>query len=106
MNASVEYTLPMYNKLSFGLLNTTRMARRFAWTEFRFSANFMPAKWFGMNVNYGVGTFGSHFGWMLNLAPKGFNFFIGMDHTIGTLAKQYVPKNLNAQLSLGLNFPI
>lgn len=106
MNASVEYTLPMYNKVSFGLLNTTRMARRFAWTEFRFSANYMPVKWLGLNMNYGVGTFGSHFGWMLNISPKGFNFFVGMDHTLGTLAKEYVPKNLNGQLSLGLNFPI
>lgn len=106
MNASVEYTLPMYNKVSFGLLNTTRMARKFAWTDFRFSANYMPAKWFGLTMNYGVGTFGSHFGWMINLAPKGFNLFVGMDHTLGSLSKQYIPKNLNGQLSFGINFPI
>lgn len=106
MNASVEYTLPMYKQVSFGLLNTTRMARKFAWTDFRFSANYLPVKWLGLNVNYGVGTFGSHFGWMLNIAPKGFNLYVGMDHTLGTLSKQYVPKNLNGQLSFGINFPI
>lgn len=105
MNASVEYTLPMYKKVTFGLLNTTRMVRKFAWTDFRFSANYMPVDWFGLNVNYGVGTFGSHFGWMLNIAPKGFNLYIGMDHTLGSLSKQYVPKNLNGQLSFGINFP-
>lgn len=105
MNLSVEYALPMYKNLTFGFLNTTRMAHRFAWTDFRLSANLTPVKWIGLNVNYGVGTFGDHFGWMLNLAPKGFNIYFGMEHTLGKLAKQYVPKNLNAQLSFGLNFP-
>lgn len=106
MNASVEYTLPMYRQLSFGLLNTTRLAHRFAWTDFRLSANYTPVKWLGLAVNYGIGTFGSSFGWMLNIAPKGFNIYVGMDRTLGKLAKQYVPMNANAQLSFGINFPI
>lgn len=105
MNASVRYTLPVYRNLTFGLLNTTHMQSRYAWTEFRLSANVTPVKWLGLGVNYGLGTFGSSFGWILNIAPKGFNFFIGMDHTVGKLSKQYVPLNLNTQLSLGLNFP-
>lgn len=106
MNASVEYTLPMYRQLSFGLLNTTRMAHRFAWTDFRLCANYLPVKWLGLTVNYGIGTFGSSFGWMLNIAPKGFNLYIGMDRTLGEFSKQYVPKSANAQLSFGINFPI
>lgn len=106
MNASVEYTLPTYRQLSFGLLNTTHMAHHFAWTEFRVSANYQPVKWFGMGVNYGIGTFGSSFGWILNVAPKSFNFYIGMDRTLGSLAKQGVPLNSNGQLSVGINFPI
>ncbi len=105
MNASVEYALPMYKKLSFGLLNTTHMAHRFAWTDFRLSANIVPVKCIGINVNYGIGTFGSHFGWMLNIAPKGFNIYFGMERMLGKLSKQYIPKNLNAQFSMGLNFP-
>lgn len=106
MNVSAEYTLPVYRALSFGLLNTTRMAHHFAWTEFRLSANFTPVKWFGLGVNYGVGTFGSSFGWIVNIAPKGFNLYVGMDRTVGKLAKQGVPLNSNAQLSFGINFPI
>lgn len=105
MRAGVEYTLPMYQQVSFGLLNTTRLAHRFAWTEFRLSANYTPIKWLDLGVNYGIGTFGSSFGWILNIAPKGFNFYIGMDHTLGKLSKQYVPLSSNAQLSLGINFP-
>lgn len=106
MNASVEYTLPVYRKLSFGLLNTTRMAHHFAWTEFRLSANYTPVKWFGMGVNYGLGTFGSSFGWIVNVAPSGFNLYFGMDRTLGKLAKQGVPLNGKAQFSFGINFPI
>lgn len=106
MSISAEYTLPVYRKVSFGLLNTTRMTNRFAWTEFRLSANYTPVKWFGLGVNYGLGTFGNSFGWIINIAPKGFNLYVGMDHTLGKLAKQYVPLNSNAQLSFGINFPI
>ena len=106
MNASVEYTLPVYHGLSFGLLNTTRMAHRFAWTDFRLSANFKPAKWFGLAVNYGIGTFGGSFGWMLNIAPKGFNLYFVMDRMPSKVTKQYIPYNANAQFSFGLNFPI
>ncbi|MDE7111205.1 MAG: hypothetical protein K2O38_04820 [Muribaculaceae bacterium] len=105
MKASARYSLPMYRRLSFGLLNTTHMQKRFAWTEFRLSANLTPVDWLGLGVNYGLGTFGSSFGWILNIAPKGFNLYVGMDHTIGKLSKRYVPLNLNSQLSLGLNFP-
>ncbi len=105
MKASARYTLPQYRRLTFGLLNTTHMMRRFAWTEFRLSANVTPVDWLGLGINYGLGTFGSSFGWILNIAPRGFNFFVGMDHTLGRFSKQYIPLNLNTQLSLGLNFP-
>lgn len=106
MNASAKYTLPAYRKVSFGLLNTTHMAHHFAWTEFRISVDYQPAKWFGLGVNYGLGTFGSSFGWIINVAPKGFNFYVGMDRMLGSLAKQGIPLNSNAQLSFGINFPI
>ncbi len=105
MKASARYTLPQYRRLTFGLLNTTHMQSRYAWTEFRLSANVTPVDWLGLSCSYGLGTFGSSFGWMLNIAPNGFNFFVGMDHTLGRFTKQYVPINFNAQLSLGLNFP-
>ena len=61
-----------FEQVSFGLLNSTRIASRFAWTDFRLSANYQPVKWIGVAVNYGVGTFGDSFGWIVNIAPKGF----------------------------------
>lgn len=105
MKASARYTLPQYRRLSFGLLNTTHMQKRYAWTEFRLSANVTPVDWLGVSCSYGLGSFGSSFGWMLNIAPKGFNFFVGMDHTFGKLAKQGIPLNLDGQFSMGINFP-
>lgn len=106
MNASVMYTLPMYKRVTFGLLNTTRMAHRFAWTDFRLSANYQPVNWFGLAINYGLGTFGSSFGWMINFAPKGFNLYLGMDRVPSKMTAQGVPYNANMQFSFGLNFPI
>lgn len=105
LNLGVEYTLPAYRKLSFGLLNTTRIHGAYSWTDFRVSANIAPAKCFDAGINMTAGTFGVGFGWIVNLHPKGFNLFLGMDRTLGKLAKQGVPLNSNAQVNLGINFP-
>lgn len=104
MNVGVLYTLPYYRGLKFGLLNSTRIQGAFSWTDFRLSANVMPCKVFDASVNLTTGTFGTGFGWMANLHCPGFNFFVGMDRTFGKLAKQGVPLNSNANLTLGINF--
>lgn len=105
MNAGVEYTLPLYRPLSFGLLNTTHLAGKYTWTDFRLSANIRPVKCLSAAVNYGIGTFGSSFGWVLNLSVPYFNIYAGMDHTLGRLSKQFIPVNPNAQFSFGINIP-
>jgi len=105
LNIGVKYELPYYRRLSFGLLNTTRISGPFTWTNFRLSANVAPVKIFSANVNVGVGTYGADFGWMLNLHTTGFNLFLGMDHTLGKLAKQGVPLNSNASFNFGIDFP-
>lgn len=105
MNIGVQYTLPVYRALSFGLLNTTRIQRNFNWTDFRLSANIAPAKCIDGGVNMSVGTFGVGFGWIVNFHTTGFNMFLGMDRTLGKLAKQGVPLSSNASVNLGINFP-
>lgn len=105
MNVGAEYALPMYKKLSFGLLNSTRFAGDFSWTDFRLSANWAAGKVFSAGVNIGMGTFGFGFGWLLNLHAPGFNMFLGSDYTPGKLAKQGVPLSSNMQVNFGLNFP-
>ncbi len=102
-NIGGEYKLPVYNKVSFGLLNTTCIAGPYTWTDFRLSANYAPAKVFSCAASIAEGTYGFGFGWMLNLHAPGFNFFVGMDHTMGKLAKQGVPLSSNASVNLGWN---
>lgn len=105
LNIGVQYALPMYNKLTFGLLNNTRLAGDFTTTDFRLSANIAPCRIFSGGVNLGVGTFGASFGWVANLHLTGFNFFLGMDRVPGKLCKQGVPLSSNAQVTMGINFP-
>lgn len=106
MNIGVEYKLPYYRRLSFGLLNSTTFYGPYTWTQFRLSANVMPVDIFSASANVAVGTFGWDFGWMLNLKlKKGFNLFVGMDHTLGSLSKQFIPLNSNAKFNVGINFP-
>lgn len=105
LNFGAEYTFPLYRPLKFGLLNTTRIAGQFTWTDFRLSANVAPCKIFSAGVNMSAGTYGVGFGWLLNLHPKGFNLFLGMDRTLGKTAKQGLPLSSNASVNLGINFP-
>ena len=106
MNIGVEYELPYYRALTFGLLNTTRMCGGYSWTEFRLSANVMPVKYVSASANLVCGTYGVGFGWMLNVTSgKGFNLFLGMDRVPGKLTKQYVPLNSNFNFNFGIDFP-
>lgn len=105
LNIGVGYELPYYRKLKFGFLSSTVINGRYTWSQARFSANVAPVKWFAATANLEASTFGCGFGWLVNFYTKGINFFVGMDHTMGKLSKQYVPLNSNASVNLGLNFP-
>lgn len=105
LNWGVEYELPYYRRLHFGLVNSTTFNGLFTATEFRFSANVRPVDILSASANFVAGTYGCGFGWLVNLNLTGFNLFIGMDQTMGRLAKQGIPLNSNAQVNFGLNFP-
>ena len=105
LNLGVEYTPDFYDKLKFGFVNNTRLAGKYTWTDFRLSANVTPVKYFSASASVALGTYGASFGWLLNARTTGFSIFLGMDHTIGRLAKQGVPLSGRAQVSLGINFP-
>ncbi len=106
LTIGAEYDMPFYKRLSAGFLFTQRMAGCFSWTEGRFSANVKPTGWFDATINYGISTFGSSFGWMINFHPKGFNFFLGSDHQVFKIAKNPpIPVgHFNANIQLGINF--
>ncbi len=105
LNLGAEYTFPLYRKLKFGALSTTRINGSFTWTDFRLSANVAPCKVFSASAAAAYGTFGFSFGWILNVHVPGFNLFLATDHTPGKLAKQGVPLSSNANINFGLNIP-
>ena len=104
-NLGVEYKLPAYDKLKFGLLSTTRIQGRYTWNEERLSATVSPLPWLEGGVNFGVGTFGASFGWIVNVHTKGFSIFAGMDRCMGKFSKQGVPLKADNNISVGISFP-
>ena len=103
INLGGEYTLPMYRQVSFGLLSSTRLNGSYTWTEARLSANYRPLKWIDGGINFAVGTYRASFVWNLNIHPKGFNFFVGMDHLLGKTSKEMIPLSSNANVALGMS---
>lgn len=106
LNVGVEYALPMYDKLRFGLLSTSRFQGDYSWNEERLSVNYAPLKWLELNINGALGTLGPSFGWMINVHPVGFNLFLGMDHMPFKYSKEFIPLNSNADFCMGINFPL
>lgn len=105
LNLAAEYRMPFYDKFTAGLLWSTHFNRPYTWTEARLSANVSPLKWLNGGINYGISTFGSTFGWVINFHPKGFNLFVGGDSVIPKLSKQGIPLyHANANINLGINF--
>lgn len=103
INVGAEYTLPVYRKVSFGALCTSRINGAYSWTEGRLSANYAPLNWLDGGVSFAVNSFTTSMGWVLNLHPKGYNFFIGMDHILGKTSKKMIPLSSNASLTVGMN---
>lgn len=99
------YTAPFYRGLKGGLLFTQRIDGIHSWTEGRISANITPVGFFDASINYALSTFGSSFGWIINIHPKGFNLFLGSDFQFFKVTPQYIPVgNINANVQLGINF--
>ncbi len=99
-----EYQLPMYRKLSAGLLLSHQFAgSNFSWTETRLSANWKPLKWIDGGVSLALGNYSNSFGWVLNIHPKGFSCFIGMDRLITKVNDDHIPLSPNANLAFGFN---
>jgi hypothetical protein len=103
VNVGAEYNLPVYRKITFGALSSTRINGAYTWTEGRISANWTPLSWLDGGVNFAVNSFTTSMGWVLNIHPKGYNFFIGMDHVLGKNSKEGIPLSSNASLALGMS---
>lgn len=105
LHIGAEYKMPFYKNLTAGALFTSYFAGISSWQEGRIYATVKPTKWFDCTINYGLGTYGDAFGWMINFHPKGVNLFIGSDHTFFKVNPQFIPVgNINASINMGLNF--
>ncbi len=105
LRVGVDYAFPYYNKLHFGLMNTTNLSSVFPMTEFRVSANVEPVKGIAASVSAAAGTYGANYGFLLSLGNKGFNFLIGMDYAAMKMDKNHIPLKSNCDVHLGINFP-
>ena len=105
LNIGVQYKLPMYDKLEFGFLSTTRIQGAYSWNEERLSANIHPLKWLEGGINFGFGSLGTSFGWVINIHTKGFSIFAGMDRLMSKFSKQGIPTGSSTNASIGISFP-
>ena len=107
LNIGAEYKLPVYRKLRFGFLYTSRIHGKYSWHEGMLSANIRPVKWFEASVNGAVTSTGWTGGGALSFKAPHFNFYIAADRFFGKLGKQYVPLNsMNGNVTLGMTFPL
>lgn len=103
LNLGAEYTLPSYRQIKFGALSTTRIRGAYSWTEGRLSANYTPLNWIDGGVSFAVNSFAASMGWVINIHPKHYTFFIGMDHILGKMSKEAIPLSSNANIAMGMS---
>lgn len=107
LNIGAQYTLPVYDRLTFGALSSTRINGADSWSEMRLSANVAPIDWFEATVNYGLSNFGSDMGIMLNFHPRFFNFFVAAGLPLSHFEPAYFAPigRANLNFNIGIAFP-
>lgn len=107
LNIGGEYSL-LPNKLSFGLLSSTRFYQPKAYTELTVSANYRPINWFEGTLSYSfIHSKFKTFGLALNFSPRWINFFIGSDYMLGKVTSEFVPINSSAaDAYIGISIPL
>lgn len=107
LNIGGEYAI-LDNKISFGLLSSTRFYNPKAYTELTVSGNFRPCNWFAATLSYScIHSDFQTFGFGLNFSPCWINFFLGSDYMVTKVTPQYVPISSSAlNLHFGLAIPL
>lgn len=109
LNIGAEYEMPFYRKMSVGFLSSTRFSGPYSYSEGRFSLNLEPTKWFALSTSYGISSFGSTWGAILNFSFPGLGLFVGTDniplnYTGYPLGIPY--KTGNVSVNFGLTFNV
>lgn len=106
INAGAEYTLPVYDKISFGALYTGRINGLYSWHQGMISANYRPLKWLEANANVALSSTGFTCGGALSANLKVAKIYIGADRLFGDLSKEFIPiNNFNGQFNFGVTVP-
>ena len=75
-----------------------------SYKESRTSLTLSPCRWFDLSGNVGFTSVGTSMGMLLNVHPRGINFFFAVDHLKADFNPQYVPlRDFGLNFSLGLN---
>lgn len=107
LNLGVQYTLPIYDKLTFGFLSSSKFNAGYSWFEGRLSANVAPAHWFDGSLSYGLSTFGSSLGMVADFHPADFSVMIGMNLPLHIHLYPFdSSQKLFGDFYFGFNFPI
>lgn len=104
----LEFRLPFYNRITIGALGVHKFEGLASWTERRVSLNYAPFRWFSLAGSYAFSTYGHSYGAAVNIHPKGFNLFVGLDSfkPLLNMTEQYIPiDEINTNLKFGLTFP-
>lgn len=106
LRAGAQLRLPMYERLSLGVLYTQQFGRN-KMSEIRGSVNLDPCRALSFNASYAWSTIGNQFGAMITLHCTGFNLFVGAD-AIPFKYNNYIPVGNKTAVSvqLGLGFQI
>lgn len=108
-NSSLEFRLPFYQRMSIGLLGTTRLeSKKIAWWEARASLNWAVLNFLSFSGSYGFSNCGQSAGVAMNLHMVGFNLFAGMESWIPLCdrSKPFLPTRgeFNTGITAGINF--
>jgi len=97
------YEIPMVSWMSVGELLTARTGV-YPYFESRTSLNLVPCDWFDASVNLGFTSYGTTMGLLVNMHPKGLNFFVAVDRLKAEFNPQFIPmKDFGLNFSMGLN---
>lgn len=101
-----EYTMPFAHWISVGELITVRSGIN-EFSEARSSLILAPSKWFDMTGNVAFSSYGTAYGFMINLHPAGLNLFLASDGIRAKVNPQNIPiEDFFANFVFGINMPI
>ncbi len=100
MSAGAEVIF-LDDKITVGALYTTYIRQGVnASHQGTFSLNLKPCRGIQAAVIYSASNYGSNFGGVLNICPRGFNFYLGADYGIPKTTTSFIP----VDAKFGLNF--